>query len=481
MQIIYNGVHLNVVESDPIEAEVVYSDDGADYLYTRYVIAVTAILSGEAFVDAGADLINNPIANPAVTGALNTAGGTLLGGFNNSIPPPPTLFGVPYPTAPGTVIEPSAQLNPVAANNGIPSTLVTTPTDYTRTQRGIGVVGYERVPSPTNHYGERREVTGPIATQNPAGAYDNVGLSTFGSELPLTQVNTSGQPVEFVSQGHGISASINRQIYRIVKRQISPLTTFAAIRHRLTTPRGQLWVFDGFGDVGAALIVSPLPGFLTDCRNGPNPIRCTFQDTVGTHALPYGGFARVHWICETFINENVENGINNPRTLLSNRFSMTHTLDEDSYLTITVRGKALFRTDWEYRFREQPDLYRPILFLPIPLGFVRSNIQVDGLPDTTGITYSYTDSQQRAHFAAGPYAKASSIHTSYSAALINDTDLLNSAVNAYERSQSLRLNSKWMAQADKEANNPVPNQHGPNPAGPVQNPPPLKIHQPHVP
>jgi hypothetical protein len=466
--VVYNGVALNVIQTQQFRSEAVYDDSGTDLLYVKHTIAVIATLSGEVTIDQSADLINNPIANPALTGALNTAGGGLLGSFNNSTPPPPTVFGIPIPTPQGTVIEPSAQLNPVAANNGIPSTVVGPPTDYNRTQRGM-TVGYRSTTTPINHYDERILATPrPIAATLPEESSSSVGLTTFGSELPLTPVNQAGLPVEYIQRGHGIAANTDRRIYRIIRHPQNPILTHRAIRERLLQPRGQLWVFDGFGDFAALMLGSPEVGFLTDCKNGPTPLVVEWMDAVGTHGNQYGGFAQVMFVIETYVSENVANGVINPRTLISNRFSMTHHLDDSSYLTIAVTGKALFRTDWEYRFRESPDLYRPLLFLPIPLGFVREEIQVDGLPDTTGVSYSYRDRQVASNFAAGPYAKASSIHALYRSAITTNDDVANGVLSAYERF----FNYKWLKKASQD--DPDPQKPPPQNVNP-------QVHQVHPP
>lgn len=449
MRILYNGVLLNVVETQQFRSEAVYDDSGTDLLYVKHSIAVIATLAGEGSIDRSLDLISNPIANPALTGALNTGGGGLLGGLNSSTSPPPTLFGIPYPTAPGTVIEPSAQLNPIAADNGVPSAIVTTPADILRTQKGMSV-GYERVTDQINHYPEREaSVVGPIAAQTTPVSYSDVGLSTFGSELPLTPTNASsvpGLPVEFTHNSHGIALSLNRQIFRIVPRTVNPITTHKAIRERLLQPRGQLVVWDGFGDFGTLMLMSPEPGSATDCKNGPTPLVVEWMDAVGTHGSQYSGFAHLQFVIETYVSENVQNGVSNPRTVLSNRFSMRHTVDEESFLSIEVTGTALFRTDWVYRFQQNPDLYRPTLFMPIPNGFVRENIQVIGMPDVTGVQYSYRDRQVKASFTAGPFCKASTIHTEYRSALVSDTEVLEGALSTYER----LLNIKWLRSHAKE-------------------------------
>ena len=44
----YNGVKLNIIRTDEYEQTPVFSDDGSDYLYTRFTVSVTAVYNPEA-------------------------------------------------------------------------------------------------------------------------------------------------------------------------------------------------------------------------------------------------------------------------------------------------------------------------------------------------------------------------------------------------------------------------------------------------
>ena len=248
--------------------------------------------------------------------------------------------------------------------------------------------------------------------------------------------------------------------------------THGVVRHRLSTPRGQLWVFSGpgmesgspaagtFGEpTGVVLLQSPsppnplgptpagsppgsgTPGYPCDCKNGP------FPKLFGIHtALGDMNTLLVDWGCETYINEAESNQVNLAGALLSNRFRQTHTVSDDGYTVVKTEGSAIFRTDYVYDPTTgivNPDTFRALLFMPIQQGFVRENIVVVGREDVTGVDYSYEDRQVPVNFVAGPFMNAASIEAIHRQVVTSDVDLLDSAITMYERVLSIKANREF--------------------------------------
>lgn len=260
--------------------------------------------------------------------------------------------------------------------------------------------------------------------------------------------------------GTGIDNAPAGTLVAIARAVNRPLLTHRAIRHRLTTPRGKLFVFAGSGmesgvpapgtdapPVAATItLTSPLAGNTCDCKNGPIP-RILSMPTVHGDAETL----MVDWACETYVNENELNGVNPSGVLLSNRFSQTHVVDDHGYTTVVTEGDAVFRADMVYRLPASPDADRPVLFMPIQFGFVRENIQVTGHPDSLGVHYSYQDRQVPVNFVAGPYCKAASISAVHRQAIVTNTDVLGGALSAYERILGLTANKNFAFPGSDEA------------------------------
>jgi hypothetical protein len=238
-----------------------------------------------------------------------------------------------------------------------------------------------------------------------------------------------------------------------------PTNTHTAIRHRLSTPRGQLYVFWGAGmESGVPAAGSSLPpnstvaslflesprasgnGHLaTDCKNGPIPKLMGVVEAVGDALTMTVDFA-----IETFVNETDLNGVGPQGALLSNRFSQVHEVKEDSYTVITTEGTAVFRTDFVYSLPEAPDSRRNILFMPIPQGFKRALLYCRGRPDVTGVEYAYQDTQVSVNFVAGPFVKAASISAVHRQAVFNQPDVWASGPLAvYERVLGIAANKHF--------------------------------------
>ncbi len=295
-----------------------------------------------------------------------------------------------------------------------------------------------------------------------------------GARLPGNFLNTpisSGQwPAGNIPVDSGIEASSRKPLIGLVRVANAPPLTHITIRHRLNSPRSQLFIFSGPGQEGGAplpgavapqppgapsvlapgatlILASPnsTPGVvgaaLCDSNNGPKP---TFLNI--TAALGDATTFIVDWGIETFVVEAVENGLPTPlvRGLLSNRFAQAHEVDEEGYTTSVTNGVALFRTDVTFSPPAapvpggappgvflSPDLLRPVLFEPIQPTFIRKVDYVRGVSSAVGVEYQYTDTQQRVNFHAAPFVRAAQIQAHHRQIMVADdvSDLLKKALD----------------------------------------------------
>jgi hypothetical protein len=228
-----------------------------------------------------------------------------------------------------------------------------------------------------------------------------------------------------------------------------PVLTEKLIRTKLTQPRGQLIVFSGTGKPDEILLHSPGWNKRCDAKNGPIPLYCNIIQSHGD-----ANTFVVEWACETYVNEQDRssnrgfNTIKDP--LLSNRFSMTHAVGEDSFMLVGVEGTAIFDVGILQDRGINPDNYRPQLFLPVPKGFVRGNIQVAAIPGMEGVRYSFVDRQMPINFAAGPYARASKIEAHHRQYINCSEGALEGAVQFVDS----RLNRRWLKNAGSHTSSP---------------------------
>jgi hypothetical protein len=230
--------------------------------------------------------------------------------------------------------------------------------------------------------------------------------------------------------------------------------THQAVRHRLTTPRGPLYVFagkgmesgtppaGGFGPPGAGaelILTSPVAPYDVDCKNGPIPRLMGITAAMGDAETFMVDFA-----VETYVNEALQNNERPFSALLSNRWKQSHSVDKDGYTTVVTAGLALFRTDMVYALESSPDLDRPLLFMPVPQGFVREIDYVEGREDVTGIAYQYRDVQQSVNFVAGPFVGAAEITAVHRQSVTSNVDFLPRAIELAERGTQMLLNAKWL-------------------------------------
>lgn len=301
----------------------------------------------------------------------------------------------------------------------------------------------------------------------PFMSYDFTGSPTGPSPAPF-RLGVDPVPVDpflstLVPPGVGTDVGpATRELRRIIKVPNAPVLTHYAIRHRLSVPQSKLYIFSGSGmesgtpaagttdppsETSAELSVeSPLTDRRCDCKNGPLPKLLNITEALGD-----ANTFVVVWAVETYINEAGDNNANPWGALLSNRWSQSHTVDEDSFTTVTTEGQATFRTDLLYAAPgESPDAGRATLFMPIPQGFTRVIDYCTGLPDVTGVAYGYTDTQVKSNFVAGPYAHAARIELHHRQAITSNADILQGALSVYERVLSLKVNQNFAKEPERK-------------------------------
>lgn len=187
----------------------------------------------------------------------------------------------------------------------------------------------------------------------------------------------------------------------------NPAFTDSSIRHKLAQPQqrllytaagedalGQPMLFrDGLNQKSLVILQCPAPNqglttfpLTTDANWGPTPIAIDVK-RVGI---------RTWWIDYTVqcdVNECVR--VNNfAPFVLSNRWTMSHSVNEHHYTTRTVQGRAIFRTDLMKGLAIRPDDYRAAFFFPCPKNFKRENVQVRVNQRGNELHYSFTDREQ---------------------------------------------------------------------------------------
>ncbi len=211
----------------------------------------------------------------------------------------------------------------------------------------------------------------------------------------------------------------------------SPPLTDVAIRHWMTVPRRTLVISTG----GVELLRSPDPGKVCDAHDGPIVNAFSVREVMGDGRTFLVSFDITSYVNECSSNEG------KVAALLANRWSQYHELDENYGLTIVTTGTAYFRTDLIHSTPLNPDDLRPYLFLPIPLGYQRENVKVQGTSDGSKIDYSFTDIQKAHQFVVGNEIGATKIEATYSQFLNTSGDFGGGVLGAMDRIQ----NRNWMS------------------------------------
>lgn len=499
MRVIYNGVDLMVVETYVLDMESVYDDTTTDYLYTRVTIAVKAVVNGLAEVvnsyrggqQAGAagrnqglappgpfmsyswgtatfppppgqPLVFNPLATTrnrppqlaskfATPGAL---GGPLGAAMFTPTTPPGTGLDRGVPTGAGNALRsirvmpnhPGLTHEVVRHRLSIPRRKLWIFTGPGVEGGGVGA-GSEGDPAPDGKAAAKAAATAefnkvfkdpPLGADPPGGPAGGARL-TAGAGAALAAARrvlddpNGGARTEFGKAQQALLGLNNKApttVKQLLGWEASPNTRFGNRQEVLTVP-----FLDSPQEVDQGIDGVPKVTPPCDCKNGPTPKVWAVEAAVGD-----AGTMFVTWSCVTYINEARLNYTQDVGALISNRFSQTHEIDASGYTTVTTEGRALFRTDWVYALPESPDHKRPLIFMPIPPGFVRENIVVQGLEDASGVRYRYQDRQVPVNFVAGPYARAASISVVHRQAVSTNADVLGGALSFYERTLGLRAN-----------------------------------------
>lgn len=170
----------------------------------------------------------------------------------------------------------------------------------------------------------------------------------------------------------------------------SPTITEQSLREWLLQPRQALTVSVN----NQVIIDSPAPlldenGVLTrpktDAFIGPKPIEVTVKQFIG-----YNSF-RVYFAIETWMREDSFFYLS---PMISNRWTLTETIDEHQYSTLHVEGVAVFRGDYLNFLQMQADQFRQSFIFRAHGSFKRKNLKVE--TDSTGLVvrYSFDDEQQ---------------------------------------------------------------------------------------
>ncbi len=323
-------------------------------------------------------------------------------------------------------------------------------TDYLYTKftiRAIGLVSSDQIQGVLSTAGvsstagmsynfKREELVGELRAGSigpPATVSAGVAAAAAGAGLPSAK--TQGFPKE------------------IVKTVLSnPIITDRSIRHWLSTPRRKLLITNHRPDRVDVLLESPKPLRLCDAKNGPFVDVFSVQMATGDPRMFLVGLQ-----ITTFVNECEENN-QNYGAFLSNRFSQIHDINEDGYLVITTTGRAYFRTDFVYGIMN-PDSLRQMLFLHIPNGFHRSNIKVAGNPDSTGLSYSFIDTQQHAVFVVGDEVGATRLEGTYRCGVAHKGDTLGAVLGGIERFYNIQFNRRAAAERAAASHPPAPQDH----------------------
>ncbi len=172
-----------------------------------------------------------------------------------------------------------------------------------------------------------------------------------------------------------------------------PIVTDRFLRQRLFQNRKPLsiWGWDSDGS-RKNWIDSPVPPATCDANNGPKIHACNVVSATGAPS----NFA-VQLEIETCLPP-CPTGSDRP--LLSHRWQMRHTHDDDFYLTRIVTGQAIFHPGLMDKYQKNPDWFRRQLFHPIPLGFQRKLGPVDLSPDGCVLQYQYSDTDTAIIFDA---------------------------------------------------------------------------------
>lgn len=259
----------------------------------------------------------------------------------------------------------------VYAPNGFPPATAVLSTASTETGFGGDVVG-----------GTSRPVgTGGVFTQ----FFQRIRSLIFGRDVTLPNPPVRRAQPAFAADPDGVANP--------ALRGYGPILTDAMLRNRLMTPRAPLRItgYDWRTGNKETLIESPKAGYVCDPILGPHPIAC---DILSGEDQSFAVFFQVQ-------TATLPCADGSDRLVLSHTWQMTHTHDEDQYLTRIIDGEITFNGSMIHSLGINPDAFRAQFFHPIPPGCYRTIPFVT--PSTDGLTYKYRteDHDQTIMFDAG--------------------------------------------------------------------------------
>lgn len=137
------------------------------------------------------------------------------------------------------------------------------------------------------------------------------------------------------------------------------------------------------GDLGTIV-----PGkTFSDANNGPFPLEVNVRQIAGTKSF------NIDFTVQTDVNECYRI-YSSPAFVLSNRWEMTHDVDEHAFTVRTVQGRAIFRTDVMLQQQLLPDDFRSAFGFPCPTNFRRKNVRAKLNAAGNEIYYSFRDVEQ---------------------------------------------------------------------------------------
>jgi hypothetical protein len=231
--------------------------------------------------------------------------------------------------------------------------------------------------------------------------YDPSGAEVLYKALTI-EVVAHINPADLSTQGQNSDSLGNPVLPPVLNfPNQRPGFTLQSLQAALLTPRRQLvW------RVGSdAVIVSPAfgePDPITeereplpcDCANGPIPEFCKVLAVHGAKTIP------ILYRVKTFIREDLPG---EGRVVLSHRWSIQASTNEQGYTTRRTSGRIVVRSDLltpegqatqdellrlNAGARVFADQFRAALPPPVPANFIRRGVEVQPLDD--GVTYEYT-------------------------------------------------------------------------------------------
>lgn len=179
------------------------------------------------------------------------------------------------------------------------------------------------------------------------------------------------------------------------ERLCSGPETDAELRNRLWQPRQRLtlWARERSSDNLIRWLESPRPGFCLDAANGPLPLGL---DIVSVAGEPNA--VGVYYTISTCLPPCATGS---DRMVLSHRWQMSHTHDDDGFLTRVVDGDITFASSVLDLTGIDPNSVRNQFIHPIPLGFQRTVPLLALSQDGLVLKYQIKDTDPTCIFSPG--------------------------------------------------------------------------------